>query len=340
MAEVCQFFDIGNSLMSDLHNQDKTNGNEEKITFKHNVNLTPEGLSDFFGQKRAVSYLEHIIKSAKQRQSALGHILFSGPPGLGKTALANAVAHEMGTNITIIMSTAITNPFDLANTLINLEAGDILFLDEIHGLDKKIGEVFYTAIQDFKLNISEDNTIDLNPFTLIGATTASGKIDLPLHERFEHHIELRRYKEDEIVNILNRAAGKLDISLSPEAVKLLSTACQGTPRTANHMIKHVRDYAVNNGISVLSEDNIKDVFSLIGVYEDGLNEKSIIYLKTLKKMDRPSSTKSIAKMMNENISYIENIIEPWLVYRGYIELSRRGRVITESGKRLSEIEID
>lgn len=314
--------------------------NKKNNNFTHNVNLTPKKLSDFFGQKRVISYLSHIIHSAQRRKAALGHILFSGPPGLGKTALANVVAHEMGTNIVIIMAKAIVNPFDLANILINLEAGDILFIDEIHGLDKKIGEVFYTAIQDFKLNLSDEESIELNPFTLIGATTASGKIDLPLYERFEHHIELKRYKDDEIIKILECSAKKLGISLSHEALKLLSTACQGTPRTANHMIKHVRDYSINHNISLLSENNIKDVFSLIGIYEDGLNEKSILYLKTLEKMDRPSSTKSIAKMMNENISYIENIVEPWLVYRNYVELTRRGRIITKTGKKLSKININ
>ncbi len=309
--------------------------------------LRPQHLKDYVGQKEIKANIKICIEAAKSRDEALDHVLFYGPPGLGKTTLACIIANELGTNIKITSGPAIEKPGDMAAILSGMQKGDVLFIDEIHRLTRQVEEVLYTAMEDYAIDImigkgttAKSVRIDLEPFTLIGATTKAGSLSAPLRDRFGVIHRLEFYDDEELTTIINNSAHKLGVDIEQSGALEMAKRSRGTPRIANRFLKRVRDYAQVKYDNVITEFVAKEVLDLMDVDEKGLDKTDRLILRTMIENygGRPVGVGAIAASIGEDADTIEDVYEPFLVLKGFINRTPRGRVVTENGYKHLGIE--
>ncbi len=300
--------------------------------------LRPKQLADFHGQKVIKNNLAVLIEAAQKRKDPVDHILFYGPPGLGKTTLANVIASEMGVSIRITSGPAIERAGDLAAILTNLQAGDILFIDEIHRLNKVVEETLYPAMEDFALDIvvgkgpaARTLRLDLPKFTIIGATTRIGAIASPLRDRFGAVYRLQFYTESEIENIISRSAAIMNLSIEKPACQLLAARSRKTPRIANRLLRRIRDFAEIDNNGVISDKILDKALGILEIDEYGLDHSDRTYLKIIceKYQGGPVGIETIAATMVEDSESIEGVIEPFLMQLGLIKRTKQGRQATD-----------
>ena len=322
-------------MREDYLNSD--NNSSSKAKEFENI-LRPKSFGDFLGQEQIINNVKVFVKAAKQRSEPLDHVILHGPPGLGKTTLSHIISNELSTNLKVTSGPVLEKAGDLAGLLTNLEEGDVLFIDEIHRLNKVIEEYLYSAMEDFKIDLMIDSgpsarsvQIKLNPFTLIGATTRSGLLSAPLRSRFSINFRLEYYSKDILEKIVNRSSEILDIPIDSKAAKEISKRSRGTPRILNNLLRRVRDFAevegngkINHEISIKSLDALK-------IDKKGLDEmdNKIIDAIVNKFNGGPVGIKTIATACGEEANTIEEVYEPFLVQEGYIKRTQKGRVATE-----------
>ena len=316
--------------------EDILDGNVHKEDIDNNIR--PECLDEYIGQSEVKENIRVFIEAAKLRNEPLDHVLLYGPPGLGKTTLANIIANEMGTNLKTASGPAIEKSGDLAAVLSTLEPGDVLFIDEIHRMPRFIEEILYPAMEDFTLDIvvgTDNNTrsikIDLPPFTLVGATTRAGDLTSPLRDRFGITCKLKYYDEDELRQIVERTSRVLKMPISHAAAVSLAKRSRGTPRIANRLFKRVRDFALVDGLLEIDEKITDKALSRLKVDKVGLDEVDHQFLLSIieKFNGGPVGVETIASSIGEEISTIEDVIEPYLLQNGFIKRTARGRVVTK-----------
>lgn len=309
---------------------------EEDIVL--NISLRPMKLDDFVGQLDIIDNLKISIEAAKKRNEPLEHILFSGPPGLGKTSLAHIIAHEMGTKITATSGPAIERAGDLIGILTNLEAGDVLFIDEIHRLSKIVEEFLYPAMENYQIDFVIDKgpyaktiKFNLKKFTLIGATTRSGLLSAPLRGRFGilHHLDF--YRVEDLVRIIKRSAKILNIIIDDKAADEIANRSRGTPRAANRLLRRVRDYAEVKADGKLTQDVAVKALESQGIDKMGLDSMDRKVLKAIIDFYKggPVGVESLAATLNEEADTIIDVIEPFLLKIGFLNRTPRGRQATE-----------
>ena len=303
-------------------------------------NLRPQTLDDYIGQQKAKKNLKVYIEAAKQRGESLDHVLFFGPPGLGKTTLAGIIANEMGTHMKITSGPAIGKPGEMAAILSNLQEGDVLFVDEIHRLNRQVEEVLYPAMEDFEIDImigkgatARSIRLDLPKFTLVGATTRVGLLTAPLRDRFGVVHKLDFYTTNELVQVLERSANVLDVTLEKEGALELARRSRGTPRLANRLLKRVRDFAQVRYDSVITKEVAEYALDLLEVDRLGLDKGDRAILETIadKFGGGPVGLDTIAAALGEDSGTIEDVYEPYLLQLGYIQRTPRGCVVTRLG---------
>lgn len=299
--------------------------------------LRPRKLNDYIGQQKVKDSLLILIEAARQRSDAVDHILFSGPPGLGKTTLASVVAHEMGANIKVTSGPAIERTGDLAAILTNLEEGDVLFIDEIHRLNRMVEEILYPALEDFVLDIvvgkgpaARSIRLDLPPFTLIGATTRTGLLTGPLRDRFGIAFRLNYYEPEELARIVTRSAGILDVAISEDGALEIARRSRGTPRLANRLLKRVRDWAQVKGDKVIDEDCAAQALSFFEVDSLGLDavDNRILEMLCGQFAGRPVGLSTLASALSEVPETLEDVYEPYLMQQGLLVRTPKGRQAT------------
>lgn len=309
--------------------------------------IRPEVLDEYIGQKDVKENIKIFIEAAKIRKEPLDHVLLYGPPGLGKTTLAYIIANEMGTNIKTASGPSIEKAGDLAAILSTLEAGDVLFIDEIHRIPKFIEEILYPAMEDFTLDIiiggegsSKSIKIDLPPFTLVGATTRAGDLTSPLRDRFGIISKLQFYTDDELSKIVKRTARVLNTSIEDDAAIELAKRSRGTPRIANRLLKRVRDFALVTGDGTITKEITNHALERLKVDKFGLDDVDRQLLLTIiEKFDGgPVGVEAISSSIGEEVATIEDVYEPYLLQRGLLKRTNRGRVVTQYGYKILGID--
>ena len=309
--------------------------------------LRPKTLNDFIGQNHLKMQLDIAIRAARMRGESLDHVLLFGPPGLGKTTLASIIAREMGVNITVSSGPVVEKPSDLAGILTNLQRHEVLFIDEIHRLSHVIEEYIYPAMEDFEMEIILDSgpsartlKIDIEPFTMIGATTRAGLLTPPLRDRFGIVLRLDYYDFDSILRIIKRSAQLLDIHTEEAGAQEIARRSRGTPRIANRLLRRVRDYAQILGNGTITEQTALDALEMLQVDHEGLDEMDKRILLTIIENYRggPVGVKTIAAAIGEDAGTIEEIFEPYLVQQGFLERTMQGRKVTFKAYRHLGIE--
>ncbi|MFL2571304.1 MAG: Holliday junction branch migration DNA helicase RuvB [Parvicellaceae bacterium] len=300
--------------------------------------LRPQLFEDFSGQNKIIENLKIFVKAAKIREESLDHVLLHGPPGLGKTTLAHIIANELNVDFKVTSGPVLDKPGDLAGLLTNLQSGDVLFIDEIHRLSPIIEEYLYSAMEDYKIDIVIDTgpnartvQIDLNPFTLIGATTRSGMLTAPLRARFGISCRLQYYDATILQMIVDRSAGILTIPIEPNAAIEIAKRSRGTPRIANALLRRVRDYAQVKGDGTIDLKITETALTALNVDKSGLDEMdNKILLSIIDKYNGgPVGLTTIATVVGEQPGTLEEVYEPFLVQEGYIVRTPRGRKVTE-----------
>lgn len=314
----------------------------EKMQLDESVesSLRPSSFEDYVGQEKIKSNLAIAIAAAKKRADVLDHVLFYGPPGLGKTTLAHIIAAQMGAAIKVTAAPMIEKAGDLAAILTNLQSGDVLFIDEIHRLSPAIEEVLYSAMEDFRLDIiigsgpaAQTIKIDIPHFTLIGATTRAGMISAPLRDRFGMQFRLQFYTHAELARIVQIASVKLGKESASDASAEIARRSRGTPRIALRLLRRIRDFAEVRDEGTISHDRAREGLEALGVDEQGFDEMDIKYLEILfDAKHRALGLSTIAAALSEDEGTIEDVIEPYLLANGYIEKTAKGRIATDKAR--------
>jgi holliday junction DNA helicase RuvB len=319
-----------------------TNSSEQVEDLSLDNTLRPQSFADYVGQEKTKRNLSILIDAARKRKEPIEHVLLYGPAGLGKTTLANIIAKETGVSIRVTSGPAIEKVGDLGSILTNLQDGDILFIDEIHRLNKLIEEVLYPAMEDYKLDIiigkgpsARTLQLDLPKFTLIGATTRLGSLSNPLRNRFGVINRLEFYTDDEIRKIINRSARILDVKIDERGSEKIAISSRRTPRVANRILKRVRDFAQINDRDIIDEEMALEALKILDIDEAGLEPTDRHILETIidKFNGGPVGIQTIAAATLEEIQTIEDVYEPYLLQLGFLTRTPRGRMVTENGFR-------
>ena len=318
---------------------------EERITAaelgqgeeRSEMTLRPQKLEDYIGQKKATDNLKIFIEAAKLRKEPLDHVLFYGPPGLGKTTLAGIISNEMGVDIRITSGPAIERAGDLAAILTNLNENDVLFIDEIHRLNRSVEEVLYSAMEDFALDIiigkgpsARSIRLDIAKFTLIGATTRAGSLSAPLRDRFGVSCKFEMYTTEELKKIIGRSAELLGVSADEQSMEEMAKRSRGTPRVANRMLKRVRDFSQVKGNGIIDIDITQKALDALGVDHMGLESLDREILRTIIERFKggPVGIDTIAASIGEERVTIEDVYEPYLIQAGFLHRTQKGRVVS------------
>jgi len=313
-----------------------TAASEEDI--RNDDTLRPKFLTDYIGQKKAKEMMKVYIEAAKGRKEPLDHVLLYGPPGLGKTTLAGIIANEMGVHIKITSGPAIEKPGDVAAILNNLKEGDVLFVDEIHRLNRQVEEVLYPAMEDFAIDVvigkgatSKSIRLELPKFTLIGATTRVGMLSAPLRDRFGVVNRLEYYTLSELKTIIMRSAGVLGVKVDEDAALEMARRSRGTPRLANRLLKRVRDFAEVKYDGKVTKEVATEVLALLNIDSYGLDhiDREILTTMIEKFNGGPVGLETIAVSIGEDTATIEDVYEPYLIQSGFLARTQRGRIVTD-----------
>ena len=304
--------------------------------------LRPKGLADYVGQAKVREQLEIFIGAARKRSEALDHVLLFGPPGLGKTTLSHIVAHELGVNLRSTSGPVLEKPKDLAAILSNLERNDVLFIDEIHRLSPVVEEILYPALEDYRIDImigegpaARSIKLDLQPFTLVGATTRAGMLTNPLRDRFGIVARLEFYTPDELARIVTRSAGLLDVPSDAEGALEIARRSRGTPRIANRLLRRVRDYADVKGDGRITQALAQRALAMLDVDPLGLDlmDRKLLEAVIHRFDGGPVGLDNVAAAIGEEAGTIEDVIEPYLIQQGYLQRTPRGRMATLAAYR-------